>query len=366
MYMRSKLLVLFLLAGTAYPQSRLDSHSKMHLTFPEESPVSVVGADWGESTQSPRGSAMLLDLHTSLLLKNAGSKRIRGITLLVLAQEVTPGGKASVTVPSLNVAPGETFPIRVDLRLLRPMQNNNGPAVEIGLDGVLYEDLSFYGTDRLNSRRAMTVWELEARRDRKYFRNVLENGGPDALKQEMLASLERQAGRSGMDAHVAQGRASNTYPEHNQRVAFLELPNAPVDITGAQVGLAGDEARRPTIYVSSRSDRPIRSMEVGWMVKDQRGKTYITGVIPLNVSLQPFGSTTIVQDSAFKFSEGNGQPVLLDSISGFVSSVEYSDGRMWVPDRNPRLLNPSPEEQRLTQIYRKKGAQALAEELKKF
>src|SRR5690348_12547447 len=114
--MRSKALVLIIAAGVAAGQSRLDPHSKMHLTFPDESPVGVMAADWGESTQSPRGSAMLLDLHTSLLLKNVGTKKIRGITLLVLAQEVTPGGKASVTVPSLNVGPGETFPVRVDLR----------------------------------------------------------------------------------------------------------------------------------------------------------------------------------------------------------------------------------------------------------
>lgn len=365
--MRSKLLALIIAAGVTFGQSRLDPHSKMHLTFPDESPVGVVAADWGESTQSPRGSAMLLDLHTSLLLKNLGSKKIRGITLLVLAQEVTPGGKASVTVPSLNVGPGETFPVRVDLRLLRPMKDSgNGPAVEIGLDGVLYEDLSFYGSDRLNSRRAMTVWELEARRDRKYFRNVLENNGQDALKQEMLASLDRQAGRAGMDAHVAQGRATNAIAERNQHVAFLEMPNAPVDVTGAQVGIAGDEVRRPTIFVSSRSEKPIRSMEVGWMVKDQRGRSFITGVIPMDVSLRPYASATVVEENAFKFSQGNGQPVLLDSISGFVNSVEYSDGRMWVPDRNPRLNNPSPEEQRLTQIYRKKGMQALVEELRKL
>jgi hypothetical protein len=365
--MRSKLLALITAAGVALGQGRLDSHSKMHLTFPDESPVGVVAADWGESTQSPRGSAMLLDLHTSLLLKNLGSKKIRGITLLVLAQEVTPGGKASVTVPSLNVAPGETFPIRIDLRLLRPMQQaGSGPAVEIGLDGVLYEDLSFYGNDRLNSRRAMTVWELEARRDRKYFRGILESAGVEALKQEMLASLDRQAGRASMDAHVAQGRATNAFPEHNERVAFLEMPNAPVEVTGAQAGIAGNEARRPTIFVSSRSDKSIKSMEVGWLLKDQSGKSFITGVVPLDVSLRPFASTTIVQDSAFQFSQGNGQPVKLDSLAGFVNSVEFSDGRMWVPDRHPRLINPSPEEQRLNQIYRKKGVQALAEELRKF
>jgi hypothetical protein len=28
----------------------------------------------------------------------------------------------------------------------------------------------FYGPDRLNSRRSMTGWELEARRDRRHFR----------------------------------------------------------------------------------------------------------------------------------------------------------------------------------------------------
>jgi hypothetical protein len=42
---------------------------------------------------------MLLDLHTALSLRNTGGRRIRGITLLVTAQEVTPGGKASVSVP---------------------------------------------------------------------------------------------------------------------------------------------------------------------------------------------------------------------------------------------------------------------------
>ena len=98
---------LFLLLGTAaWAQSqRLDPRSTMHITFPEDSPVTVVSADWGESNASPRGGAMLLDLHTSLSLRNSGSRRIRGITLLVSAQEVTPGGKASVSVPSLNAVP---------------------------------------------------------------------------------------------------------------------------------------------------------------------------------------------------------------------------------------------------------------------
>jgi hypothetical protein len=53
--------------------------------------------------------------------------------------------------------------------------------------------------------------------------------------------------------------------------------------------------------------------------------------------------------------------------------VEFADGKMWVPNRqnleNAALLNvlaPSAEEQRLSDLYRKKGIQALVEELKKF
>src|SRR5918992_400062 len=121
MSIRSKIAPILLLAtaGIVFAQTgRLDSRSTMHITLPEDSPVSVMSADWGESNATPRAGAMLLDLHTSLVLKNTGQRRIRGITMLVQAQEVTPGGKASVSVPSLNVASGQTFPVRIDLSLV--------------------------------------------------------------------------------------------------------------------------------------------------------------------------------------------------------------------------------------------------------
>src|SRR4051812_921826 len=88
---------------------------------PKDSPRAGGFSGWGQSRPSPRGGALLLDLHTSLSLKNITGKRVRGVTLIVLAQEVTPGGKASVSVPSLDIPPGETFPVRLDLRLLRPV-----------------------------------------------------------------------------------------------------------------------------------------------------------------------------------------------------------------------------------------------------
>src|SRR5579871_322203 len=170
-YMSNRLAVLLLgavLAADAQTLSR-------KIDLPKDSPVSLVSADWGESSATPRGGAYMVDVHAGLSLRNSSQRRIRGVTLSVLAQEVTPGGKGSVSVPSLDVAPGDTFPVRIDVPLLRPLgAAAGGPAVEVRLDGVLFDDLTFFGLDQLHSQRTMTLWEMEARRDRKYFKQVLE------------------------------------------------------------------------------------------------------------------------------------------------------------------------------------------------
>jgi hypothetical protein len=79
-----------------------------------------------------------------------------------------------------------------------------------------------------------------------------------------------------------------------------------------------------------------------------------------------------LQDAALNFSK-DGRPVNVRSMTGFVSQVQFADGKMWVPDRGSLekeyllgLLPPSNEEQRLSDLYRKKGINALVEELKKY
>jgi hypothetical protein len=79
------------------------------IDLPPDSPVVLLSADYGESNETARGSAMLLDVHAALSLRNSSQHKIRGVTLLVTAQDVTPGGKGSVTVTSLDVGPQETF-----------------------------------------------------------------------------------------------------------------------------------------------------------------------------------------------------------------------------------------------------------------
>jgi len=369
MYMRSKFAIglTLLFAASVFAQNRIDPQNSLHITLPDDSPLGLVQADWGESNATARGSAMLLDLHTSLVFKNSSQRRVRGVTLLVKAQEVTPGGKASVSVPSLNVNPGELFPIRIDLRLLRPLQTGNGPLVEVALDGILFDDLSFYGPNRLNSRRSLTVWEMEARRDRQHFMAALQTGGVEGLKQEMVASLNRQAERNGMEARVTQsGRASNFTAERNVQFAFLEVPGAPLDLSEGTVAVSGSQGLAPRISVRNRSNKQVRGMELGWLIKDSGGKEFVAGTIPLDVPLAPHQTTKVVQDGTFKFDRPNGRPINIDSMTAYVSSVEFADGNMWIPSRGSRIPTPSPEEHRLSELYRNKGVNALIEELKKY
>lgn len=345
------------------------------IDLPKDSPVAVIGADYGDSSETPRGGAVLVDLHASLSLRNSSGRHIRGITLLVRSQEVTPGGKGSVTLTSLDVAPGETFPVRMDIRLLRPISSLGGP-LQLGLDGVLFDDLSFYGPDNLQSRHTLTVYEFEARRDRRYFKGLLAEGGPSRLQQEMLASLSRQVDRPDMEVQMMRaGRATNLEPERPVQFAMLQLPDSPVEPMEGTARIAGNEARAPHLEVRNKSDRAVRYLEIGWLVKDGRGRQFMAGTVPAALTLAPGEKAPVLKETTLKFPQlsGGGQTTSIDSMTAFVSNVEFADGKMWVPSRadlgDPRLqsvLAPSPEEQRLVQLYRKKGLAALVDELKKF
>ncbi len=336
------------------------------VTLPSDSPVTLVAVDWGDTSASPRGGAFFDDIRASLSLRNSSQKRVRSITLAVFSQEVTPGGKGSVSIPSLDVAPGESFPVTIDLRLLRPI--GSSAPVEVRLDGVLFDDLGFYGPDKLHSRRTMTVWELEARRDRQYFKKILETAGREGLQKEMIESLARQADHPQQGMQMVRGRATNADPERELAFAFLQMPESPVEALNGMARVAGNEAHAPRIEVRNRSERPIRYIEMGWIVKDQQGREYQAASMPADVTLAPGKSGQVAQDASLRLPNSS-----IQSMTGFVSSVEFSDGQFWIPSRtvlmDPKLrkaVTPSPEEQRLAQIYLKKGPLGLIEELKKF
>jgi hypothetical protein len=337
----------------------------LKIDLPKDSPIVVLSVDPAGSRATPRGGAYLIDLHASLSLRNSSQKHIRGVALEVQSQEVTlQGTKAAYTVPSLNVAPGDAFTLRIEQTLTRSLRAGDGtPTVEVQLDGVLFEDLSFYGPDKLHSQRNMTVLELEARRDRGYFKNLLTPASAEALRSEMLRQVDLPQTRVQV-----RGRATNADPDREMQFALLNLPDSPVDLTGGTARVSGDEASAPRFDVRSLSKRPVRHMEIGWIVKDQDGHEFLAASLPADLSLAPGQASQVVQDSALRFPGTS-----IQSMKAFVSAVEFGDGNYWILSRkaleDPQLRSivaPSPEAQRLSQIYRKKGLNALVDELKKF
>jgi hypothetical protein len=379
--MTNKIAIL-LVAGVAAlgaQEAPLDHSVKINL--PQDSPLTLISENLGESHVTQRGSAVVLDLDVTLTLHNSSPNRVRGVTLLVAAQEVTPGGKASVSVPSLDVPPSQNFPVRINLRLLRPAQMAGGPLVQVNLDGVLFQDYSFYGPNRLDSRRTMTAWEMQAQRDRKYFKSILAQRGVEGLKQAMLESLNRQAERPRLDVQVSRGPVVTSVAagEHNARFAFLRFPDEPVEPVEGWAEIAGNEARNPRIDVRNLSTRQVRSVEIDWIVSDRQGKQYMAGSVPASgpgFNLKAGSTSRVLQDTALRFSHlsnDGGAPVSIAGMTGFVGQVEFADGKVWIPNRESLasaqllgILEPSPEEQRLTDLYRKKGPKALADELNKF
>lgn len=358
-----------LLARAAYGQGPFGQAQNLthRIDLPHDSPVALVSDEWGGPGSVIRGGAYVIDVRLAVSLRNISKHRVRGITLGVMAQETAPGGKGSISVPSLDVAPGDTFTVRGDVHLIRPIADSAGPMVEVAIDGILFEDLTFYGPDRLRSRRTMMVWELEARRDRQYLKALLDQKGSDALQRELLASGER--GRPQFGVQVVRGRSTNTDPERDLQVAFLSVPESPLEPIGGTARISGNEARTPRLVVHNRSPQTVRYFEIGWLVRDQQGREFLAASMPSERRLPPSSSSQILEDAALRFDPRTS----IESMTGFISSVEFSDGSFWIPSRgalsDPALrgaIAPSPEEQRLVQIYRKRGLNAVVEELKKF
>jgi hypothetical protein len=360
-------------------QDKLDPANSVKIDLQPDSPLALISMSMGDSRATPRGGAMVLDLHMELKLRNSGFRRVRGVTLLITTQEFAPGGKGSVTRPCIDVAPTQEFSVPIDVRLVRPVQQvASGPLVRVQLDGVLFDDLSFFGPNKLNSQRAMTFWETEAQRDRAYFKHVLQAKGENSLRDEMLLSMAKQADHSQLDVALNRnGRAVGSLVSSNEHLtpfAFLKMPGAPVQPVQGWAEISGNEARSPEIEVINQSAKAVRYVEIGWMVKDSEGHDYLAGSVPGSSTamlLPPGQHSRLLPDTTLKFSR-TGRPVDIKGMTGFVKQVEFADGKVWVPSRDElkssglRIMAPSPEEQRLADIYRNQGLAALIAELNKF
>jgi hypothetical protein len=384
-------------AGLVHAQqlsAGVDASSSVKIDLPADSPVTLISASTGQSRFTPRGGMLVLDLHMSLTLRNSAPRSVRGVALLITAQEFTPGGKGAVARPCIDVPAGQNFTVPIDLKLVKPVQQSNGPLVHVQLDGVIFDDLSFYGPNRLkSSQRDLTLWEVEAQRDRTYYKAILQAKGEAGLQKEVLSSMARPGDRPQLDVALSHngravgsdvsGAVSGT--DEHAHFAFLSMPDAPVLPVQGQASIDGNEVRSPWIEVQNLSKKPVRYVEIGWVVKDKDGNEYLAGSVPgssvsaLTTSGASPGSEILAgqrgriePDATLKFSHA-GRPVGIDSMTGFVTQVEFSDGKMWVPSRKDlnssallRTMAPSTEEQRLLDIYAKQGLKALVTDLARY
>jgi hypothetical protein len=352
----------------------LDPANSVKFNLPADSPVSLLGLNLNESRATVRGGAVTLDLHMDVTLRNSAAHRLRGITMLVVSQESSAFGRASVA-RLVDVGAGESFPLRVDVRLMRPYPVA-GPLIQVNLDGILFDDLNFYGPNRLNSKRTMMFWEMEARRDRQYFKQVLAARGPSGLQDEVIGSLSRQRDVQHLDVRMNHDPTVSG-PGHYAQFAFVQMPDAPVRALRGSAEISGQALLSPQIEIENRSAKSVRYVEIAWLVKDRNGRQYQARSVPgpdTDIYLPPGHHGQLVEDTALRFSKADSStPLAVDKMVGIVSQVEFADGKVWIPRRESLTaadsldaLAPSPEEQRLTDLYRKHGLKALITELGKF
>lgn len=348
--------------------------------LPRDSPVLLVSSALGPSNARVRGASLATDIHASLLLRNTSTKEISGITLSVEALGLAPSGRGSVTVPSLRLDPGDITPLHIDMQLLRPFnaarQGTGSAMVRVALDCVLFSDLSAYGPDKLDSRRALMVYELEARRDRRYLANLIQSGNFTQIREELNFGLQDLTPEQ-LGLELLHRPYPSTEHERPFAVGAVSFPSSPVQPMGGNAEVYENEVRAPRVELRNKSQKPVRAIDVGWIIRDERGHDFVAGSVPAALDLAPVQQTAhMVESGTLRFSRPTGQPMVIGGLMTFVSDVEFSDGKLWIPSRadidqatsDPllrRSLADSPEQQRLAEIYRRKGMAGLAEELKR-
>jgi hypothetical protein len=157
----------------------------------------------------------------------------------------------------------------------------------------------------------------------------------------------------------------------------LTFRGAPVQPIGGSAQVVGNEVRSPHVEVRNVSQKPVRSVELGWIVRDDRGRDFMAGSVPAFMPEGAIQTVKMTESGALRFSSSSGQPMIIGALRAFINNVEFTDGKLWIPslsDIDGATTDPilrheiasSPEQQRLAKLYRQKGTAGLAEELKRL
>jgi hypothetical protein len=372
--MASKSRLIFGLLLCALAASAEEKGGWLDWQFPKDSPV-LMRDHKGFTNVTMRGPSMVVELHETLILINVGKKPICGLTLRVEAQDITPWGKGSVIKPSLFVLPGEEFPVKVDMQLLRPIATTKSEAamVQVSLDCALFSDLKSYGPDKVNSRRTLMVYEMQARRDRQFLTRLLDSGRIPELREELNFGIQDFIPRQ-LGLELLRGPRTASSREHAFAVNPVSFPKAPVQPLSGNAQVAGNEVRAPRVDIRNVSKLRVASVAMGWIVRDEHGTDFVAGALTSRSPIGPVQTSSISESGTLRFSLPTGQPMVIERLMTYVNDVEFADGSLWIPSRDDidaatqdltlrRELATSPEEQRLASIYRRDGTAGLKKEL---
>jgi len=362
-----------------------DPARAVNVEIASDVPLSLVSQDLSKTKIQVMGALMVVDLNCRLEVRNDSGRFLRGVVMGVVTAEHSPGGKASVAVPSLNIPPDGTTDLSVDLKLVRPFPPTSEHAVNINIDGALFTNLTFRGPNQFDSQRKLVVWEKEAERDRAHFKSLLASGGRAQLETAIQASVQRQQQRPRLQAELEQQLRkliTTGQPlarrERRVEVSRHDFSEAPLEIVSGSALVEGSRVISPEVTVKNRSPKPVRYYELGWLVSDGSGVHYNAGLVPVPTDrsqLAPGAEASTRSQRSFVLNrDGNGGGGFsIGSMSGYVRNVEFEDGSVWIPTRRDlesssldRATPVSVEEQRLTQIYGRQGVGAVIAELAQF
>ena len=361
-----------------------DPAQAVHVAIAPDIPLSLVSKDLSSTRVQIMGAIMMVDLKCRLEVRNESTSFLRGVVMGVVSAEHSPGGKASVALPSLNIAPDDTTELNVDLKLVRPFPPNTDHAVNVDIDGALFTSMVFRGPNEFDSRRKLVVWEMEAERDRRHFKSLLTSGGREQLATAMQASVQRQQQRPRLRAELEQQLRKLITPSRplvrggrRIQVSRHHFPESPLEIVSGSALVEGSRVRAPEITVKNRSQKPVRWYELGWLVSDGDGVRYTAGLMPAPKGwsrLAPGAEASTQSNHSFVLNRGGAAGGLsIDRMSGYVRNVEFEDGIVWIPTRNDleassldRATPVSVEEQRLSRLYGSQGVEAVIAELAQF
>ena len=155
---------------------------------------------------------------------------------------------------------------------------------------------------------------------------------------------------------------------------MLNLPGAPVELLSGSATAAGAAADSPLFQVRNRSAKSIRRFEVGWIINDTAGERYPAATASSSEgALAPGATGRTAPGKRFEFVRPDGSSFAIGGMSGYVRRVEFGDGTLWTPSSADlsaaellRLEPLTPEQRRLSAIYRRNGLSGLIRELERF